>query len=121
MVREDGVGKKMLAVEGSDTAGEGPGIFVTELGSCSGAVVDPSATTEDFASFGDSSAGVRATVVIATPSAVDVVYPGSNVPLISGQSMLKDAARKAAHSFRRTAVAPSSQSSVYIVTSSHHE
>ena len=113
VVREDGVGETILAVEG-------PGTFGTELCSCSGAVVDPSATTEDFASFVDSTTGV-ADVVLGTPSAVDVVYPGSYVPLISGQSMLKDAARKAAHSFRRTAVAPSSQSSVYIVTSSHHE
>ena len=112
VVREDSVDETILAVEGS-------GPFGTELCSCSGAVVDPSATTEDFALSVDSTTGVA--VVLGVPSAVNVVYPGSYVPLISGQSMLKVAARKAAHSFRPTAVAPSSQSSVYIVASGRHE
>ena len=119
MVEEEGVGEGLWAGEGSGTAEEGPGIFVTELCSCSGAVVDPGATAEDFASSVGSTTGV-ADVVLGVP-AVNVVYPGSNVPLIPGQSMLKDAALKAVHSFRRTAVAPSLQSSVYIVTSSHHD
>lgn len=115
VVKEEGVGKRIWAEEGSEIAAEGPGTFVTELCSCSGAVVDPSATGEDLAPFVDSTTGV-ADVVLGVPLAVNVVYPGSYVPLISGQSMLKEAACKAAHSFRRTAVAPSLQSSVYIVT-----
>ena len=96
-------------------AGEGSGMIVTELCSCSGVVVDPSVTSEAFASSVGSTTGV-ADVVLGVPSAVNVVYPGSYVPLIPGQSMLKDAALKAVQSFRRTAVAPASQSSVYIVT-----
>ena len=65
VVREDVIGERIWAEER-------PGTFVTEICPCSGAVVDPGATTEGFASFGDSSAGVTA-VVIGTPSAVNVV------------------------------------------------
>ena len=106
VMKEEGVEEGLWAEEGS-------GVFVTELCPCSGTAVGASSSVGTTTGVSD--------VVLEIPSAVDVVYPGSYVPLIPGQSMLKAAALKAAHSSRRTAVALSSQSSVYIVASSHRE
>lgn len=104
---------KEEGVEEGLWAGEGSGVFVTELCPCSGEVVGAISSVSSTTGVSD--------VVLGIPSAVDVVYPGSYVPLIPGQSMLKAAALKAVQSFRRTGVALSSQPSVYIVTSSHRE
>ena len=114
VVKEEGV-------EEGSWAGEGFTLVVTGPDNSSGTVVDPSAGTEDFASFVDCTTRGVSNVGLGTLSAVDVVYPGSYVPLIPGQSMLKARALKAVQSPRRTAVAPSLQASVYIVTSSHRE
>lgn len=124
---EEGVGgtlfvKVVVKEEGVEEgfwAGEGSGLFITVLCSCSGTVVGPSVATVVPAWLVDSTTGTS-DVVLVVPFAVNVVYPGSYVPLIPGQSMLKARALKAVQPSRRTAVASLLQSSVYIVTSSHH-
>ena len=72
MVKEEGVEEGLWAGEGFGAADEGPRILVTGLCSCSGAVVDPGATTEAFASSVGSTTGV-ADAVLDVPSAVSVV------------------------------------------------